>query len=196
MLFTPKKKKIYVLFGGPEGNTRTHRLADAYEKGAKEAGHEVRRQDCCSMQFDPILHNGYRVVMPLEPDLVAFQENVKWADHIVIVVPVWWSSMPALLKGLFDRAWLPRFAFSFYPDGIRWKRLLKGKTSRVIITSDSHPLVARFLFGESVNELTRGILFFAGVAVRTYRIGLLKFTKEPRFMRILSRVERLGRKGA
>lgn len=189
------KKKIFILFGGPEGNTRTHRLTDAYEEGARESGFEVRRMDACSMEFDPILHNGYRVKQELEPDLIRFQENVKWADHFVIIVPVWWSSMPALLKGLFDRAWLPRFAFSFYPDGIRWKRLMKGKTSRVIITSDSHPWVARFMFGESVNELTRGILKFAGFKVRTHRIGLLKFTNEARFAWRIRAVKKLGRKG-
>lgn len=190
-----RTKKIFILFGGPEGNTRTHRLTDAYEVGAREGGHEIRRMDCCDMQFDPVLHNGYSLVQELEPDLVKFQENVQWAEHFVIIVPVWWSSMPALLKGLFDRVWLPRFAFRFYPDGLRWQRLMKGKTARVIVTSDSHPFVARFMFGESVNELTRGILWFAGFKVKAYRIGLLKFTKDTRFTRILFKVKRLGNKG-
>jgi NAD(P)H dehydrogenase (quinone) len=190
-----KKKKIFLLFGGPEGNTRTHRLTDAYEVGAVEGGHEVRRMDTCDMDYDPILHKGYREIQPLEPDLVKFQENLKWAEHFVIIVPVWWSSMPALLKGLFDRAWLPGFAFRFYPDGLRWKKLLKGKSSRVIITSDSYPLIAAFMFGESVNELTRGILKFAGISVRTYRIGLLKFTNDARFARLLFKVKKLGRNG-
>src|SRR3989344_2559744 len=57
--------------------------------------------------------------------------------------------MPALLKGLFDRAWLPGFAYKFLPSGIGWVRLLKGRTARVFVTSDSPPLMARVLFRDN-----------------------------------------------
>lgn len=170
-------KNVYILLGNPDKEgTLTAALADTYEAAAREAGHEVRRANVGDLQFDPILHKGYRVIQELEPDLLKVQEDMKWADHIVIVYPLWWSSMPSLFKGMFDRMWLPAFAFRFIksPSGkstVGWQRLLKGKTSRVIVTLKNNPLVERFLFGDYTAELVDAILRFAGIKVRLTEIG-------------------------
>jgi putative NADPH-quinone reductase len=173
-------KKIFVLAGHPDIDSMCCRLADSYAQGAKDAGNEVRVTHLGAMQFDPILHRGYRVIQELEPDLKKFQEDVRWADHFVIIYPSWWSTMPALLKGLFDRAWLPGFAYKFLPSGIGWKRLLKGRTATVFITSDSSPLLARFLFGDNVNEIRDGILWFAGFQPKIRKVGPVKKISEER----------------
>ncbi|MEK7575351.1 MAG: NAD(P)H-dependent oxidoreductase [Patescibacteria group bacterium] len=177
-----RTKKIFILLGHPNKNTLSGSFADAYEKGAKEAGHEVRRTNIGDMSFDPVLHKGYKEMQVLEPDLLKFQEDVRWADHFVIFYPSWWSTMPALLKGLFDRTWLPRFAFQFKKEGIGagyfWTRLMKGKTARVFVMSDSSPLMARFIFGDTTNEIRKCILWFAGFSVSIKKVGPLKFISE------------------
>lgn len=168
-----KPKKIFILLGHPDTDSFNNTLATEYERGTKEAGHEVRRMNIGEMQFDPILHHGYRVIQAYEPDLVAFQENVKWADHFVIFYPSWWSTMPALLKGLIDRVWMPGFAFHFTSD-FTWQKLLKGKTASMFVTSDSIPFAQRIMFGDTTNELARGVLGFSGFKVRVWKFGYLK----------------------
>ncbi|MBX4200023.1 NAD(P)H-dependent oxidoreductase [Candidatus Parcubacteria bacterium] len=172
-MFGTKKKKVFILLGHPDTDSFNNTLAGEYERGATEAGHEVRRMNIGDMKFDPILHKGYKVIQEYEPDILAFQENIKWADHFVIIYPSWWSTMPALLKGLFDRSWMPRFAFHFTGD-FTWEKLLKGKTARIIITSDSIPLAQRIIFGDTTNELRKGILGFAGFKVSKKQFGYFK----------------------
>lgn len=193
-MFGTSKKKIFILLGHPDEDSFNYTLASEYERGAEEAGHEVRRMNLGDMRFDPVLHHGYRTIQELEPDLKSFQENVNWCDHLFIIYPTWWSTMPALLKGIFDRTWLPGFAFHF-TGSYSWQKLQKGKTARVIVTSDNIPFAQWLLFGDTTNEIAKGILGFAGFKVRIKKIGYLKhFGSTGRRERIKRSVYSLGRK--
>jgi len=194
-------KKILLLLGHPDKSGVCGELAGTYEKAAREAGHQVDRLNIGEMQFDPVLHKGYRERQELEPDLVKFQQLVTACDHFVIVYPVWWVSMPAILKGLFDRAWLPGSAFRYIKskDGHRtifWHRLFRGKTARIIMTSGTAPWIVRFLPGNVNAQLKWGILWFAGFSVRTIWFGPAEDPAHGRKERWLSKVFELGRCGA
>jgi NAD(P)H dehydrogenase (quinone) len=164
--------KIFILMGNPDKEgTLGDELATHYEKEAREAGHEVRRSNIGDLQFDPILHKGYKEIQQLEPDLLKVQEDMRWADHFVLIYPLWWAGMPALLKGMWDRMFIPGFAFHFWKNGMGWDKLLEGKTARVIITSKNWPIVERMLFGDFKNEVGKALLGFAGYKVRITEIG-------------------------
>ncbi len=187
-----KKKKIFILLGHPNNDTLSGALADAYARGAKAAGHEVRRQSLADMQFDPILHKGYKVIQELEPDLKTFQDNVHWCNHFVIIYPNWWCSMPALLKGLFDRAWLPGFAFHFHKNGMGWDQLLKGRTARVIIPAAVNGWITEFIFGDFTNEISRAILGFAGIRAKVTVLFPTEKASEKKRLEWLSQATTMG----
>jgi NAD(P)H dehydrogenase (quinone) len=193
-------RKIFLLLGHPDKSGICGAFADAYESGAKEAGHEIVRMNIGEMQFDPILHKGYRAIQELEPDLKRFQELVQSSDHFVIVYPVWWVGVPAILKGLFDRAWLPGSAFRYmkFPSGKRspfWHRMYKGKTARTILASGTHPWLVALLPGNVNAQMRWGILWFAGFSVRTNWFGPSENVPEPKRERWLNKVKELGRRG-
>lgn len=188
------KKKIFVLLGHPDKISASGDFAGAYVKGAESSGHEVKRLNIGDLKFDPILHQGYKVIQELEPDLLTVQEYVKWCDHFVIFYPSWWSTMPALLKGMFDRMWLPGFAYHFNKGGTGWHRMLKGKTARVFVTSDSMPLIARIIFGDTTNEIRKGILWFAGFSVTVKKIGPMKNLTVEKKEKFSKMVESYGKK--
>lgn len=190
-------KKILVLLGHLDSQSFCNELADAYARGATAAGHAVKRANLADLTFDPVLHKGYKVIQELEPSLRQLQEDITWCDHLVIVYPNWWCSMPAKLKGLFDRMWLPGFAFRYRKDEkgnrkLGWEKLLKGRTGRIIITAGSHPFLIWALFGDFTNELDRGILGFAGIKSRVTALGPAE--KAPLWKREqwLRKVTRLG----
>ena len=190
-----KKRKIFILLGHPDKDTLNGTLASEYERGAEESGHETRRMNLGDMQFDPILHKGYKTIQELEPDLKAFQENVRWADHFIIFYPSWWSTMPALLKGLIDRVWLPGFAYHFTHGGNWWQKLLKGRSATMVVTSDTMPIIQRIMFGDTTNELRKGILGFSGFSpVRVYKFGYLKHFGMWQSERMKRKVYILGKK--
>ena len=171
------KKKIVILVGHPDsGATLSRELAEIYRDAAKANGHKVKFFKLADMKFDPILHKGYKKIQKLEPDLLKLQEAINWCDHFVLFYPNWWSTMPALLKGMFDRMWLPGFAFGFYKGGILghfhvWKRMMNKKTARVFVLSGTQPFFIWLLFGDYTNEIKMGILWFAGFKTRLSRMG-------------------------
>ncbi len=197
-------KKIYLLVGDPNNDTEKKSLATLlaleYVRGATESGFELRYTHLASMNFDPILHKGYRVIQSYEPDLVKFQEDVKWADHVVIIHPVWWATTPALLKGLFDRAWMPGFAFNMWKTGLfkglGWTGHLKGKSAHIIQTSGAYPLAITLLFGSSSRLLKDGILGFAGISpIKVTKFGPVERAPAEKVTKWLKKVYEMGKKG-
>lgn len=189
-------KKIFILQGNGDNETFCGTLATAYEESAKAAGHDVHRINIGDLKFDPILHKGYKTIQALEPDLKRVQEEIKWADHFVLLYPTWWSAMPALLKGMIDRMWLPGFAYHFHMHGMAWHGLLHGKSARVIITMDNWPLISRILFGDSTNEIARAVLKFSGIhPVRVTKVGDVKGLSDAHKDRWKKRVGLLGMRG-
>jgi NAD(P)H dehydrogenase (quinone) len=128
--------KIYLLLGHPDKKSLNGQIAEAYYKAAIEKGHEVRFQQLGEMTFEPILWKGYKAIQELEPDLKQAQQNITWCDKWVIVFPMWWGSVPALLKGFIDRTLHPGFAFKYHDHGPLWDKLLKGRSAELISTCD------------------------------------------------------------
>ncbi|MDE0243193.1 MAG: NAD(P)H-dependent oxidoreductase [Candidatus Kaiserbacteria bacterium] len=185
-------KKIVILVANPVKTSFSYACGDAYEESARASGAAVRRFNIDEMDFDPALHQGYDVIQELEPDLVAFQEAVTWADHLVFIYPNWWNTMPAKMKGVFDRSFLPGFAFKFVNN--RFTPLLKGKSARVInVVGSTHPLVLRLLIGSYTNELSHGVLRICGVRpVRTQCFGPSRSSTEKMRKRWLQKVRAIA----
>lgn len=189
-------KKILVLLGHPDKETFSGTIADHYQAAAEEAEHEVMRVNLGELKFDPILHKGYKEIQALEPDLVDLQEKFNAADHIVIIYPNWWTTMPALLKGLFDRFWLPGFAFNFNKETKKLEKHLSGKTARVLIVSGTHgPFETWWKFGDYTNEIQYGILEFAGINTQVSAFGPCEKVDGVCREKWLKQIEKLAKKG-
>jgi NAD(P)H dehydrogenase (quinone) len=94
-------------------------------------GHDVTDVDLYAEDFDPVMsrqerldyQNTARNIRPVRK----YDEQLAAADAIVLVYPAWWYGMPAMLKGYFDRVWLPGVAFDVTPDG----RVLTERLQRI-----------------------------------------------------------------
>jgi putative NADPH-quinone reductase len=186
--------RTLIILGHPDKNSFCAHLADAYENGAKEKGGDVMRINLIDLKFDLILRNGYKRIQNLEPDLIEAQRLVKWANHLVFVFPVWWSSPPALMKGFIDRIFLPGFAFKYRENSSMWDKLLTGRSSRMIITSDA-PVAWLYLayFHPAVNMMKKAVLEFCGISpVSITSFGSIKSTNDKKRKILLDKAHREG----
>ncbi|MET0393487.1 MAG: NAD(P)H-dependent oxidoreductase [Chitinophagaceae bacterium] len=183
---------IYLLLAHPDKNSFNGRLAEAYEQEAVRRGHQVRRQNLGDLQFDPTLHQAYKAIQALEPDLLAAQQNISWCDKWVIIYPVWWGMVPALFKGFLDRVLLPGFAFRYHDKGPFWDKLLRGRSAQVITTSDAPAIWLWWQYRNSdLAAIKQAALKFCGITpVQTFRIGNMKYLNEPQRNKKLAAVIR------
>ena len=86
---------ILVILGHPDTNSYCAALADAYVRGARAAGAQVKLVKLAELDFDPVLHHGYNEIQELEPDLQEMQREISAARHVVWVYPMWWVGAPA-----------------------------------------------------------------------------------------------------
>ncbi|MCH1866306.1 NAD(P)H-dependent oxidoreductase [Nocardioides sp. CFH 31398] len=188
---------VLVVDGHPGRDSLCASLAASYAAGARETGADVTVLALRDLSFDPDLHTGRRVAQALEPDLVRAQRALVDADHVVVVTPVWWGSVPALLKGFLDRTLESGWAYRYRDNGLP-QGLLAGRTARVVVTTDSPGWWLRVLMGDTtVRQLVRSTLRFCGLRkVRTTRIGAVHGSDETRRAAWLEEVAGLGRRDA
>lgn len=188
-------RRVAIILGHPDSTSFCGALADAYATAAREAGHAVSVHRLGDLQFDPILHHGYARIQPLEPDLLAVQQAITDADRVVFVYPTWWGSMPALLQGFFERAFLPGYAFRYRKDSSLWDRLLSGRSARVITTMDTPPWYYRWIFRQPGHQqIRRTILEFCGIRpVHVAAFGPVRNSSDAQRATWLERTRLMGR---
>lgn len=185
---------ILIINGHPNPDSYCSALCKAYARGANKAGHNVSVLHLHELTFNLNLTGGYSKDTKLEADVIFSQEKISWANHIVVVHPVWWGSVPALLKGFFDRVLLPGFAFKYRKEGQLWDKLLSGKTASIIYTADTPVFIYRYLFlSPSVNMVKNRVLGFCGIKTKKVVCvaPIRKSTQEFR-ERWITRIEGLG----
>ncbi|AJO76433.1 NAD(P)H-dependent oxidoreductase [Pseudomonas sp. MRSN 12121] len=157
-------KRILVILGHPSSASFCGALSERYVAAAQQAGHEVRQLRLGNLSFDPVLHEGYRQVQPLETDLRQAQADINWAEHLTLVYPIWWGGVPALLKGFFDRVLLPGFAFRYHPGKAFPEPLLKGRTAHLLVTMDTPPWYYRWVYRmPGLHQVRKTTLAFCGI---------------------------------
>lgn len=189
-------KRITIINGHPSADRDhyCHALAAAYRKGAEE-GHEVRQITISELDFTFVRDPEIWSAQEPEPDIANAQKAIAWADHLVLVYPLWLGDVPSLLKAFLEQVMRPGFAVEIKANA-KWRKLLGGKSARIIVTMGMPAPIYRVFFrSHSVKSLKRNILHFVGIKpVRTTIIGRVDGFDGYR-KRWLKRIERLGRSG-
>lgn len=177
-----------VIDGHPDAHSLTAELARRYADGHGDARVLALRE----LDFDPHLRFGYRARMPLEPDLAEAKAALHEATTVVVVTPVWWGSVPALLKGFFDRALLPQQEYRFSPAGLP-VGLVAADRGRLLMLADTPWYFTPLTGLAAQTQVARNTMRLCGIrSVRTHRMLGVKGSSPARIQGWLDQATRLG----
>ena len=191
-------RRILIILGHPDPQPERlcRALAAAYHQGAAEAGHEVASLDVTRLDFRA-LRSRLEWEGETPPGLRDAQEAIRWAEHIVIVFPIWLGTMPALLKAFFEQVLRPGFAIEMTGPG-RWNRLLTGRSARIVATMGMPSFLYRWYFrAHGIRSFERNVLDFVGIApIHETLIGMVEGRDATTRERWLARLSELGKRGS
>jgi putative NADPH-quinone reductase len=193
-----KPGRILVVDGHPDARPGryVHALASAYREGAQAAGHEVRTIQLAELQF-PLLRTAQEFAeTPSNAVVQDAQQALVWAEHVVIFFPLWLGSMPALLKAFLEQTLHPGFAFAAGTGRSLPRKLLAGRSARIVVTMGMPSLFYRLVYrAHSLKSLERNILGFCGFKpVRASVIGTVEGMKPAARSAWLEQMKQLGQR--
>jgi putative NADPH-quinone reductase len=195
-------RRVAIIVGHPDNSPERlcRALADAYAKGAEEAGHTVTRIDLAALDF-ALLRTAEDFRDGAVPEsLSGALKAIVDAEHLVFIFPLWLGTMPALLKGFLEQVMRPGTAFA-YPEkgGVGFTRtLLGGRSARLVVTMGMPSLLYRlWYFGHGVSGMRRNILNFVGIRpVRETLFGMVETVGDSTRAKWLDRMRKLGARAA
>lgn len=144
--------RVLIVFAHPEGKSFNGKLFRLSVETLKAQGHEVEVSDLSDMAFNPVCgptdfqirkDESYLNVqeeqkhasqnLSFSADVAKEQEKLMAADLLIMHFPLWWFSMPAIMKGWVDRV----FAYGFAYGGGRWydNGVFKGKRACLTVSA-------------------------------------------------------------
>jgi len=187
--------RIAIIVGHARKDTFCEALGEAYRRGAESGGHQARLFVTSKMAFDPVLHEGFTKIQPLEPGLQMAHDAIMDADHLVLIFPLWLGTLPAIFKGFLERV-LQSDLLEPSKKG-KFTKIFKGKSARVIMTMGMPGFIYRWYFGAfALRMLKRSILGFVGIApIRSTIHGMIEAVSQEKRLSWLADAEAMGRSG-
>ncbi|MGV8875695.1 MAG: NAD(P)H-dependent oxidoreductase [Rhodococcus sp. (in: high G+C Gram-positive bacteria)] len=183
---------ILWVYAHPEPRSLNGSLRDAALTQVRADGHTVEQSDLYAMQWNPVVTaedyahdstNRFHVASASSaalaagteaPEIVAEQQKLLRADAVVLQFPLWWFSMPAIMKGWVDRVFVEGFGYGIRATDGSSKRygdgMLAGKRAMIVVSmgGSEHTVSPRGISGsldELLYPIQHGILFYTGMSV-------------------------------
>jgi len=139
--------KVYIVYGHPNHKGLCYAALEKARQGFEDAGHEVRVTDLYQEKdFDPVLrYDDPRELGGLQRcnEYSEYRDNFSWCNHMVFIYPIWWASMPAIMRGFVDVVFCSGFAYNF--KGIFPKGHWSDKTAWIITVHDTPWVISQFV---------------------------------------------------
>jgi NAD(P)H dehydrogenase (quinone) len=183
---------VLIVLAHPRRNSLSGQAAEAFAAAAAANGHKIEWADLVAEGFDPVLREADEPAWN-DPDKVYSEEvrremaRIERNDATVMVYPVWWWSVPAILKGWIDRVWNNGWAYGArkFPQRRVWMIGIAG--------TDLAAYQKRGYDAAMKTQLDTGVLDYCGIAERRFELLYGAIEGEPYPPQILTAAQELGR---
>ncbi len=157
--------KILLIYANYKENSFTSSISNLVAETFHKNGHEVVIRNLYEIKFNPVLSKNdlesiEKEIFPY--DIMQEQKFIQWADFICFVYPIWWSGMPAILKGYIERVFVQGYAFNFVDGEIIPK--LSSKKIAIFNTTSLKNLYNSQKALDALNTITEDCVFgFSGM---------------------------------
>ncbi len=163
---------LLVIMAHPADPSLTRSVASAIVDAGAALGHTVDFVDLVAEGFDPVFgpadHAAFTAAGPTPPDVRREQQRIDGADHLILVHPVYWWSMPAVLKGWIDRVFVSGWAFEEDAGGNIVKKLGRLNVHLIALAGASAATYAKHGYRDAMRaQINHGIFDFCGAPVVT-----------------------------
>lgn len=186
-----------IIYTHPNPASFNNAIKDRIENISKQKGHNTRIRDLYAIGFDPQLKaSDFEAFQHgnIPADIQEEQNHIAWADVITFVYPIWWTGLPATLKGYIDRVFSYGFAYEYGEEGP--VGLLTGKKVFIVNTTGTpnDMYAENGMHGALRSTSDTGIFDFCGMKVLEHLFyGFIPFTDEGDRKEYLEDVERIAR---
>lgn len=188
---------IVIVYNYPYKGSFCHALLESTIKGAKLAGHTVDIIDLDSDKFNPVMSGqdllAFRNHEASDPQAIDYINRIKKADHLVLIFPIWWELMPAMMKGFIDKVIFPGSTYNYTKSGYGMiSTLTKLKSTTIITTMNTPKIIYRFIFGNALQKaLIKGTLKKSGLKnVKWHSFNMVKASSDTTRKKWLKLIEK------
>ena len=164
--------KQLLIIANPWKNSFSRAMLEAYEKRIKKQDVSYEIIDLYAENNDFLRYENQKELG--ERELSAYQKKILEAEELVLFFPVWWSSLPAILKNFFDNNFVAGFAYKYNEKWIP-EKLLNWKKARVFCTCDwpnwFYAFPGSLISGINLKKnLKNSILGFCGINLEEFHL--------------------------
>ncbi len=158
---------VLIVVAHPDEDSLTHRFAGQLQGALTAQGARSSIADLAAEGFEPRFsasdHAAFLGRGDVPDDVTLEQKRLDGAQHLFLVFPVYWWSMPALLKGWIDRVFIGGWAFDQPPGGTLEPRLQNLTIHLVPIAGATSGVYHRHGYGTSLStQIEHGIVDYCG----------------------------------